>query len=90
MIYDKYTEQRNAIIHPDIAISVLDRLPLLREYVKLTSAVDKAFELALYEHYGVEYNEKRSLVFKYANDRATGDIYSETEWIFKELVELIK
>lgn len=90
MIYEVYANQRNSIIHPDISIPVLERLPLLREYVKLVGMVDVEFECALYSEYGIEDNPKKQLVFKYAKKWAYPPEYFDIESIFSDIVELIK
>lgn len=90
MIYEAYATQRKTIIHPDISIPVLERLPLLREYVKLVGMVDVEFESALYSEYDVEDNPKKEMIFKFAKKWAYPPEYYDIENIFSDMVELIK
>lgn len=92
MIHEKYTAIRNAIKYPnDLAGRTLEyRRTSMDAYRKACKECDEAFELALYDEYGVSNNPKREKAFRIAWQEGHSSGYSEVETYFEEMAELIK
>lgn len=61
-----------------------------RIYHEEQSKIDEAFKLALFEEYGVNNHPKRERIFEKAWSRGHSDGYSQVEYEFSELVDIIQ